>query len=432
MNGLPEIFRLRQTFECPRVADVPAEVQAQLARLELGKKVRPGQTVAITAGSRGIAHIGAIIRAIVGHLAGLGAKPFVVPAMGSHGGATAEGQQAVLLSYGISAESIGCPIRADMETVVVGRADEGFPLHFDRLAFEADHVLVCNRVKPHTDFTGPIESGLMKMLLIGLGNREGATIYHRAIRDFTFDHIVRSVAAEVLHRCHILAGVAIVENAYDQTARIEAVEPGQFEARERELLVLAKRWMPRLPFQRVDVLLIDRIGKDISGMGLDPNVVGRKYNDHEALPDEFPKVRRIALRGLTEATHGNAIGMGAAEFCRSELLRQSDPAVTRLNGLTSGHISAILTPLDYETDREMLSAALGTIGLAEPPDAKVLWIADTLHLGEVECAAAYLEEARQRDDLEILTALRPLPFDAAGNLPDIGNCNGAASDVGTA
>jgi hypothetical protein len=421
MTSFPKSFRLRQSFDCPRVDDVAAEVHSQLARLDLAKKVRPGQSVAITVGSRGIANMAIITRAIVEHLKGLGAKPFIVPAMGSHGGATAEGQRQFVESYGVTEEFAGCPIRSNMETVVVGHAKEGFPVHFDRLAFEADHVLVCNRIKPHTDFTGPIESGLMKMLLIGLGNCNGATIYHRAIRDFTFDQIIRSVAGEVIRRCHILAGLALVENAYDQTAQIEAIEPEQFETREPELLVLAKRWMPRLPFRTVDVLLIDRIGKDISGMGLDPNVVGRKYNDHEAVEGEWPKVRRIALRGLTDATHGNAIGLGAAEFCRSRLLRQTDFAATRLNGLTSGHISAVLTPLDYETDREMLAAALGTIGLVEPPDAKLLWIADTLHVGEVECSAVYLDEARQRSDLEVLTELRDLPFDTAGNLPDVGS-----------
>jgi hypothetical protein len=227
------------------------------------------------------------------------------------------------------------------------------------------------------------------------------------------------VAGEVLRRRHILAGLAVVENAYDQTARIEAVRPEQFEAREKELLVLARRLMPRLPFDRVDVLLVDRIGKDISGTGLDPNVVGRKFNDHKALEDEWPKVRRIALRGLSQATHGNAHGMGMAEFCRSQLLRETDFAATRLNGLTSGHIGAAMPPLDYETDRKMLAAALGTIGLTDPADAKLLWIADTLHLAEMECSAAYLPEARGRPELEIHTDLRDLPFDAPGNLPSI-------------
>jgi hypothetical protein len=418
MTNFPKIFRLRQTFDSARLTDAPGEVRAQLTRLDLGRKVRPGQSVAITAGSRGIANIAAIIKAIADHLTGLGAKPFIVPAMGSHGGGTAEGQRRLVESYGVTEAFVGCPIRSSTETIVVARAAEGFDIRFDRMAFEADHVLVCNRVKPHTGFMlGEIESGLVKMLLVGLGKCEGAKIYHRAVQDYSFDQVVRSVAGEVLAKCHVLAGLAIVENAYDQTARIEALRPDELVARERELLALAKRLMPRLPFQKVDVLVIDRIGKDLSGTGLDPNVVGRKFNDHKALDGEWPKVRRIALRGLSAATHGNAHGLGMAEFCRSQLLRETNFAAVRLNGLTSGHIGASMAPLDYETDREMLAAALGTIGLTEPPQAKLLWIADTLHLAEMECSAAYLDEAQDRSDLEILSQPRDLPFDAAGNLP---------------
>ncbi len=417
-NAFPRVFRVRQAFEAARVEDVPGEVRSQLARLRLEEKIRPTQTVAITAGSRGIANVAVITRAIVEHLAALGARPFIVPAMGSHGGGTAEGQRRLLASYGITEESAGCPIRSSLETVVIGRAAEGFPIHFDRTAFEADHVLVCNRIKPHTGFSGPIESGLVKMLLIGLGNCEGAKTYHRAIQDFGFDRIVSTVLPEILSRCRIVAGLGIVENAYDQTARIEAVAPAELVARETELLAAARRWLPRLPFRQVDVLLVDRIGKDISGTGLDPNVVGRKFNDHKAVADEWPKVRRIAVRGLSEATHGNAIGIGMAEFCRSRVLRQIDAAATRLNGLVSGHVSAVMTPLDYPTDREMLTAALGTVGLAEPHEAKLLWIADTLHLGKVECSTAYLDEAHGRSDLDVLGPPRDLAFDAKGNLSD--------------
>jgi hypothetical protein len=259
----------------------------------------------------------------------------------------------------------------------------------------------------------------MKMLLIGLGNCQGAKIYHRAILDYSFDHIIRDVAKKIIDACHILAGLAIVENAYDQTARIEAVRPQDFETRERQLLELAKKLMPRLPFDFADVLLIDRMGKDLSGVGFDPNLVGRKFNDHKAVEGELPKVRRICLRGLTPASHGNATGMGMAEFCTSRFLREVDPAATRLNCLVSGHVSAAMAPLDFETDREMLAAAFGTLGLVEPPNAKLIWIADTLHLAEVECSAAYLDEAQRCNDLEILTEPRDLPFDTAGNLPDI-------------
>jgi hypothetical protein len=213
-----------------------------------------------------------------------------------------------------------------------------------------------------------------------------------------------------------------VENAYDETARIEAVCPEEFESRERELLVLARQWMARLPFPTVDVLLVDRIGKEISGTGMDTNVVGRKYNDHRAVEGECPKVRSIALRGLTEQTGGNAVGLGIAEFCRSSLLREMDVAVTRLNAMTGAHPQAAMPPLDYETDREMLAMALQTRGcLAGPEEARLLWIASTLALTELECSAAYLDEARGRDDLEILTEPRDLPFDAEGNLPEIGD-----------
>ena len=419
MATYPTMFRVRQTFETPRVADVAAEVHAQLSRLALAGCVRAGQSVAVTAGSRGVANIGPILRAVAEHLKALGARPFIVPAMGSHGGGTAQGQRQVIESYGVTEAAVGCPIRAGMETVVVCRTPEGIPVHFDRYAFEADHVVVVNRVKPHTRFVGDIESGLMKMMLIGLGKCEGAKIYHRAIQDYSFGQIIRSVAGEVLRKCRVLCGVGIVENARDETARIEAVLPEEFESREKQLLALARSWMARLPFDRVDILLIDQIGKDISGTGLDTNVVGRKFDDHKALADEYPKVRVIVVRGLTPQTHGNAVGMGIAEFCKSRMLRETDFEATRLNAITAGHISAAMPPLGYETDREILDIALGTIGLVDPPQAKVLWIRNTLDLIEVECSVAYLDEADRRKDLEVLTQPRDLPLDGEGNLPEL-------------
>ena len=314
MSEYPEIFRIRQKFDRPVVEDIPSEVASELSRLNLDTTIQPGQSVAITAGSRGIENIHIIIKSIVDHLKGLGAEPFVVPAMGSHGGATAEGQQGIVEGYGITEDYVGCPIRSSMETVIVCDAKEGFPVHFDKNAYGADHVVVCGRVKPHTTFVGDIESGLMKMMLIGLGKYEGAKTYHRAIKDHSFGQIVRSVAKEVLSKCRIVAGLAIVENGYDETARITAVGPNEFEAREKELLVLAKQWMPRLPFKQADLLVVDQIGKNISGSGMDSNVVGRKFLEHRAGDDEWPKVRTIFLRGLTEETHGNATGIGMAEF----------------------------------------------------------------------------------------------------------------------
>jgi hypothetical protein len=306
-----------------------------------------------------------------------------------------------------------------METVVVCQAAEGFPVHFDKHAFGADHVIVCGRVKPHTGFVGDIESGLMKMMLIGLGKHEGAKIYHRAIKDYSFGQIVRSVAREVLSRCRILAGVAVVENSYDETSRIDAVAPDDFESREKDLLVLAKQWIPKLPFRTADVLLIDEIGKNISGTGMDTNVVGRKFLEHAAAEHEYPKVRNIVLRGLTEETHGNATGLGLAEFCLTRLVEQMDVQVTRTNCLTGGHATGAMIPVHYGTDREVLDVVLPIIGLTEPPQAKLMWIHNTLDVCELECSVAYLSEARQRRDLEVLCDPRPLPLDARGMLPNV-------------
>jgi hypothetical protein len=419
MSDYPEIFRIRQTFERPVVEDVAGEVASQLAALSLSEQVQPGQSVAITAGSRGIANIHVIIKAIVEHFKGIGAAPFIVPAMGSHGGATAEGQRKILESYGMTEEFCGCEIRASMETVEVCQAAEGFPVHFDKHAFGADHVVVCGRVKPHTGFVGDIESGLMKMMLIGLGKYNGAKIYHRAIKDYTFGQIVRSVAREVLAKCRVVAGVAIVENGYDETAKIQAVAPSEFEDREKELLVLAKQWMPRLPFKQADLLLIDELGKNISGSGMDTNVVGRKYLDHVAREDEFPKIRNIFIRGLTPETHGNATGIGLAEFALTRAVDAMDRHATRTNCLTGGHATGAMIPLHYETDLEVLDVALPQSGLTDPPDAKLMWIRNTLEVAEVECSAAYLAEAQSRNDLEILTDSRPLPFDGTGTLPNM-------------
>ncbi len=420
MSAFPSIFRLRQTFEAPRITDVEAETHSQLARLRLEETVKPGQRVAITVGSRGIANIQRITKAIVDHFKQLRAAPFLVPAMGSHAGGTAEGQRKLIEGYGVTEAFCGCPIHSSMQTVVVCQTAEGFDVHFDRNAFGADHVFVCNRIKPHTDFVGDIESGLMKMMLIGLGKHEGAKIYHRAIQNYSFGQIVRSVAGRVLESCRIVGGLGIVENGYDETAYLAGVGVHEFESRERELLVLAKKWMPRLPFKQVHLLVIDEIGKNISGTGMDTNVIGRKFQSHRAAPDEFPKVKRILVRGLTEETHGNAAGIGLAEFCTSRTVQQVDVEATRINCLTAGHIEAAMLPLDFPTDRAMLAAALPTIGMVEPPQAKVVWIRNTLDRREVECSEVFLDEARGREDLEVLTEPRPIPFDAAGNLPSAG------------
>lgn len=414
--AFPRMIRVRQNFEAPRVNDIPAEVDRQLTGLNLGSRVQPGQTVAITAGSRGIANIAVIIKATVEHFQKLGALPFIVPAMGSHGGGTAEGQRAIIEGYGVTEEFCGCPIKASMETVIVGETPHGVPVHFDKHAYGADHVLVCGRIKPHTNFVGDIESGLHKMMLIGLGKHNGAKIYHRAIMDYSWIDIVRSVADEVIKNCKVVAGLGIVENAYDETGLIAAVPPEQFFQREKELLVLAKQWLPRLPFRHVHLLIIDEIGKNISGTGMDTNVIGRKYNDHKATDRDDTAVKTVFVRGLTEATHGNACGIGMAEFTNSKTIAQVDRRITAINSITGGHAPAAALPIAFDTDREVLENALTTIGLVAPENAKVIQITNTLHMAEVLVSEAYLPEIQKRPDLQVVGAAEELQFDAEGNL----------------
>jgi hypothetical protein len=304
-----------------------------------------------------------------------------------------------------------------MATIILDHIPEGIPVYYARAASEADHVLVVGRIKPHTELVGELQSGLLKMMLIGLGKHQGAKIYHRAFIDYSFDQIVRSVARQVIAKGRILAGLGIVENAFHETAIIKAALPNELEECEKALLALARRWTPRLPFDRADLLLIDEIGKEISGCGMDTNVIGRKYYEHQAAPDEFPKIKRILVRSLTEQTCGNATGLGKSEFCLTRAVRAMDSRLTWINVTTGGHPAVGMIPPHYDTDREMLVVALDTIGLVEPAKAKLLWIHNTLDLAEVECAEAYWDAAQQRGDLEVLTKPRPLPFDAAGNLP---------------
>ncbi len=415
----PDLFWLRQHFDGPVVVDPAAQTTETLATLALGHAVRPGQSVAVGVGSRGIANLAVIVRATIDHLKSLGLEPFIVPAMGSHGGGDVPGQTAVLDGYDITEAAMGCPVRAQMETVQLGAVALGFPIHFDRLAAGADHVVIVNRIKPHTMFTGDVESGLAKMLLIGLGNQPGAETYHRAILDHEWPTIVSTVTPAILSEVSVLAGVAIVENADDQTARVEAVAGHRFLLDEPALLAQAKELLPRLPFDDVDILLVDEIGKNISGGGFDPNVVGRKDSLHEPDREQRTRVRAIVVRALTEATHGNALGIGFAELCRSRVLDQMDRDATWLNAITASDLPAAMTPIHYETDRELVDACETRTGLRGLAGSRLCWVRNTLDLAVVACSVAHLDQARDRDDLTVLSDPSPMPFDGAGNLPDL-------------
>jgi len=413
----PRMLRIRQKFDAPTLEDIPAAVRAEVQSLNLDAKVNPGETVAISVGSRGIANIALITKSLVEELKALGLKPFLVPAMGSHGGGVAEAQQAIIEGYGVTEEYTKAPIKASMETVQVGETEDGVPVYFDKHAFEADHVAVVGRIKPHTDFVGEIESGLHKMMLIGLGKHKGAALYHQAIVHYSFDRIIRSVGQTVIDQCGVLLGLGLVENQYDKTALIKGVGAEEFVDREKELLVLAKKWMPRLPFETVDLLIVDEIGKNISGAGMDTNVVGRKFHDNHAAEKEYPKVTRILVRGLTAETHGNASGIGTAEYAHKRAIEEMDREITYINCMTGNHPSGAHIPLYFDTDRICIDRALETVGLVEPENAKVLRIHNTLELGELLVSEAYLSEIEKRDDLEIMGEAEEMPFDDNDDLP---------------
>ena len=412
----PRMMVIRQHFDAPTLHDVPGAIRQELAKLPLSTRIRPGDSVALTVGSRGIANMALIIKILVEELKAQGAKPFIVPAMGSHGGGTAEGQRAIVEAYGVTEDFTGAPINATMEVVQVGSIEDGIPVFFDKYAHEADHVAIVARIKPHTDFSGEIESGLHKMMLIGLGKHRGASLYHQAFAHYSFDNIVRSVGQAVIENCNILLGLAIVENQYDETALIKAVAPEEFLKCEKELLIVAKKLIPRLPFQQVDLLIVDQIGKDISGTGMDTNVIGRKDYLYPCSEEVFPKVTRIYVRDLTRETHGNATGIGIADYTHTRLVNKTDFDSTYINCLTGDNPKAAAIPVHYDKDRKVLDVALKTVGYVKPENARVIRIRNTLDLKEIMVSEAYQAEMKGRDDLEIIEPVQEMSFGEDGNL----------------
>ncbi len=411
----PKMIKVRQGFKTTPIQDIPGTVRSELAKLKLQETIAPGSTVAITAGSRGIANIAAVLSAVVNELKKIGARPFIVPAMGSHGGATPEGQKMVLEKYGITEESMGVPIKSSMEVVEIGSTPDGLPVFLDKNASEADHIGVVNRVKPHTDFKATIESGLMKMMTIGLGKQRGADLYHRGVVQYSYSQIVLSVGREVIKRSPIAFGLALVENQKDETALIRAVPPGEIEETDRKLLRTAKRLMPRIPFHLIDILIVDQIGKEISGAGMDPNVIGRHVVPFAKVPPR-PKILRIFVRDLSPDSYGNAIGIGMADFTTRRLVDKFDHHSTYMNCITGCTPEAARIPVYFDTDRDVMDAALRSLGLVEPEDARIVHIADTLRLEEMEISEAMVAEAEEMPDLTVIGGPHPMAFDPAGNL----------------
>jgi hypothetical protein len=411
---LPRMIHVRQKFQTPKLDSVTQAVVEQFKRPEVRDKVKPGMSVAVGCGSRGINNIAECAKAVVAELKALGAKPFIVPAMGSHGGATADGQREVLEGYGITEDYVGCPIRSSMEVVELGKLDDGMPVYMDKHAAEADAVVVIPRVKPHTNFRAPIESGIVKMLTIGLGKIVGATTLHTYGMDM-FGELLPKTAKFIMSKRTVLFGVAMVENAADETAIIEVVPAEQTFDREPALLEKAKSLMPRLQFDEIDVLVVEKIGKNISGSGMDPNITGRNCRFVEW--NMKPHVKKIAVLGLTPETHGNATGLGAADVITMKLYKEVDIAKTYANIITSTYLDGGAIPIVMNTDDEAIRLAVKTVVRVKPQDTKIVRIANTLEVVDIHVSEPMLPYIKANPSMfEIVGEAEPLKFDAKGNL----------------
>lgn len=394
---LPRMYPIRQTFDAPKLADAAVAVTAELAKPAIRSRVTPGARVAVAVGSRGIRGIDRIVRAVVDALKTMGASPFIVPAMGSHGGATAEGQRDLIGRYGVTEQAMGAPIVSSMATTVIGETAGGVPIHFSSDALAADVVVPVARVKPHTDFRGRVESGLCKMLAIGLAKHAGCSRLHR--EGFPrFGELLPEVATRILERTNVGFGVAIVENANDETAHVEAVPAADFLRRDGELLVLAKRLMARIMLPAIDVLVVREIGKDISGAGMDPNIMGRTVKGPLQGYDG-PEIKRIVVLGLTEATHGNAIGIGAADYTVESLVGQIDREATYANSIAAGYPESGRIPIALADEAEALRAAIGSTPGVDIARPRVVRIRNTLELGVIEVSEALLDDVRREPRL---------------------------------
>ena len=415
---LPRIFPVRQSFPRPAVDDITARAEAELERVLPAERISDGAKIGVTVGSRGIANIAGITRAVVGYLKSRGASPFIIPAMGSHGGATAEGQAHLLAHYGVTEEGVGAPVHAAMETEHQGTTAEGVEVYLAKTAIEADGVLLLNRIKPHTDYKGPIESGLTKICAIGLGKLDGATEYHSRIFDIGLGDAIRSAAGLIVGSGKVIGGLAILENAYHDTADLIGVSADGFFEQEAEILKTAFDLMGKLPLMELDVLYCQRIGKNISGAGMDTNIIGRGvygYTPGTPWMEGLPAITRICLSDLTDESDGNSVGMGMAEYITQRFCDKIDHKVTNLNCMTANSPAGARMPIVLEDDRELLAAGIKTSPRREGGPLVAL-VRDTLSLENVYLSEACLPLIEGREEIEIIAEPADPVFDDAGHL----------------
>lgn len=412
---LPRMVRVRQVFPDDALPDVAASVRAELAKPAIAARIKPGASIAVGVGSRGLCDLPLLARTVVDELKRAGAVPFIVPAMGSHGGATGLGQQKLLAALGVTEESAGCPIRSSMDTVELGALPNGLPVLMDRNAMAADGIVVINRVKPHTSFSGRIESGMIKMITIGLGKQKGADSCH-ALGFGPFAQNIIDMARIKLAKAPVLFGVATIENAYDRICRVAAVPAEEMLEVEEQLLLEAKARMPSILFNPLDVLIIDRMGKEYSGTGMDPNITGRASTPFIQTKQ---LVARMAVLDLSAKTRGNATGLGLADICTRRMFDKIDFEATYANHITSTAVLGGKIPLIMETDRMAVQCAVKTCNAPDPARLRMIRIPNTLHLETIQVAETMLDEARANRQIEIPGAPEDWPFDRDGRLMDL-------------
>ena len=416
MDPLPRVFKIRQKIASPKLTDVEKEMNAQLDRFGLAGKVKPGERIALTAGSRGIRDKAKVLKVIVSRLKALGAKPFIVPCMGSHGGGMAEGQVKMLHHLGITEEFVGAPIVSSMEVKEIGRTSFGTPVLIDKnICEQADKIIVVNRIKPHTDFDHEVESGISKMIIIGMGKHKGALMAHRLTIKHGFATMFKEVLPIIRKALPFFFGVGIIENQYDQTASLHLLEPQNFYEGEKALLKKAREIMPRLPFKQMDVLVVDEIGKNISGAGMDPNVTGRLFFIGSP-PLKEPKITRIFVRDLTPETEGNAIGIGFAEYTTTRLVKKIDPVPTAINAITGMGPECGRVPIAFDKDQDALQAAYDNSGVIDSKDLRLVWVKNTLELEYLWASEPMLKEAKANSNIEVVSGPQEIPFEKNGNM----------------
>ena len=409
---LPRMVKIGQKFNADEIANVPDSLRQALAKSGQLDFVKSGMSIAIAVGSRGVDQIPALVRTTVEELKKKGAKPFVIPAMGSHGGATAEGQADVLAHLGVTEQTVGCPIISSMEVVEISRLSNGLPVYVDKNAYHADGIVLINRIKPHTAFRGPNESGLVKMIAIGLGKQKGAETCH----SYGFKHMavhVPAMARETIAKAPILFGIGTIENAYDHVAKIVVAGANELIETDKSLLVEAKAALPRISFSPIDVLVIDEIGKDISGDGMDPNITGRYPTPY---PTGGPEVSKMVVLDLTEKTNGNANGVGTANFTTRRLVEKTDFKAMYANGITSTVVGPTAIPMTLDCDLDAIRVAVKTSNALDFSKVRLVRIKNTLQLGELLISEALLAEAAAIPNVTILSEPFEMKFNEQGNL----------------